>query len=183
MLTATLAKLAVVPTIYYGSMLELIGLRQWYTRIDDHCLLGALPMKRNYLQIVRDENIKAVLTMNQDHELVHSISKAEWQSIGVEQMQIAVEDYVGVADTSQLEKAVSFIEHHKSRNQCVYVHCKAGRYRSALVVACYLIKDRGMRPEQAVELLKQIRPCVILEKKRQFDAMNMFYNRVFPTQK
>lgn len=32
------------------------------------------------------------------------------------------------------------IEERKSRKESVYIHCKAGRGRSAVVTACYLVK-------------------------------------------
>lgn len=172
-------KLAFYPTVIYGVVLEYCGLRKWYTRIDEHCILGALPMQRNYKDIVQKENVKAVLTMNQDHELLYSISKAEWSSLGVEYLQVEVEDYIGVASLEQIEKSINFINKHKNLNQCVYVHCKAGRYRSALIVACYLINSKQMKPEEAIERLKNLRPNVILEKERQITALNKYYNHLY----
>lgn len=39
----------------------------------------------------------------------------------------------------------------------VLVHCQAGVQRSPAVVACYLIKYRGMTPEAAVDFIKERR--------------------------
>lgn len=172
-------KLAFYPSIYYGVALEYCGLRQWYTRIDDYCILGAMPMKRNYKDIIEKENIKAVLTLNQDHELEYSIPKSEWLSLGVDFLQVSVQDFVGVADLEQIEKSMSFIAKHKKLNQTVYVHCKAGRYRSALIVACYLINEKKMKPLEAVEHLKKLRPIVIFDKQRQIDALNNYFNHLY----
>ncbi|RNA04995.1 phosphatidylglycerophosphatase and -tyrosine phosphatase 1-like isoform X1 [Brachionus plicatilis] len=171
-----LCKLAFYPSIYYGIALEYLGLRKWYTRIDENCILGALPMKRNYLDIIRNEKISAVLTLNQDHELKWSVSKAEWENHGVDFLQVSINDFTGVANLDQIKQSLSFISKHKSKNQCVYVHCKAGRYRSALIVACYLILHKNMNPSEAVEHLKKIRPNVILEKERQLLALNKYFN-------
>ncbi|CAF0879025.1 unnamed protein product [Brachionus calyciflorus] len=168
-------KLAFYPTVLYGVTLEYLGFRKWYTRIDEHCVLGALPMKRNYKEIIQKENIKAVLTLNQDHELELSIPQKEWMNEGVDFLQVSVEDYTGVANLEQIEKSLTFITKHKNMNQCVYVHCKAGRYRSALIVACYLIHHKNMSPQEAIEHLKMLRPIVILEKKRQLDALDEYF--------
>ncbi len=137
-------KLVVYPTLMYGVMLEYFGIRKWYTRIDPHIILGALPLKHNYKKIVKDENVKAVLTMNESHELEYSIPRNEWLSIGVEYKQIAVKDYVGVATLDQIKEAIDFINKQKALDNSgtVYVHCKAGRYRSALIVGCYLINSK-----------------------------------------
>jgi atypical dual specificity phosphatase len=173
-----LNKIVLLPTIGYGVFLEFIGVRTWYTRIDEHCILGAMPMRHNYLKIVEKENVKAILTLNEDHELEYSLTKAEWAELNVDHMQIAVEDYVGVANLEQIKKGIDFIYKHKEMNNTVYVHCKAGRYRSALMVACYLIRAKQMQPQEAIDYLKKVRPIVILDRKRQFNAMNLYYNHL-----
>ena len=172
-------KLAFYPSIYYGVALEYCGLRKWYTRIDEHCILGALPMKRNFQDIIEKENVKAVLTLNQDHELEYSIPKTEWLNHGVDYLQVSVEDFTGVANLEQIEKSMSFIEKHKQQNNTVYVHCKAGRYRSALIVACYLINQKKMKPLEAVDQLKKLRPIVIFDRQRQIDTLNNYYNHLY----
>ena len=173
-----LNKLVLYPSLVYGAAMEYCGMRTWYTRIDEHCVLGALPMERNYKQIIANEKIKAVLTLNEDHELYYSISKEEWLNQGVDYLQVPIKDYVGVADLEQIKKSVDFIKKHKDQNECVYVHCKAGRYRSALIVACYLINTKKMRPEEATSMLVALRPHVILNIKRQLKAMHSYYDFV-----
>lgn len=98
--------------------------------------------------------------------------------MGIEFMQVKVRDYYGVASVEQLESGVAFIRKHKELNQTVYVHCKAGRYRSALMVACYLCHERNMRPEEATALLKSIRPIVVLDVKRQMTALQAYYDYI-----
>jgi len=41
-----------------------------------------------------------------------------------------------------LDTGVQVIQDFKRRGESVYVHCKAGRGRSATMAACYLIKVR-----------------------------------------
>ena len=62
-------------------------------------------------------------------------------------------------------------EYHKSS---VYVHCKAGRTRSATLVACYLIKKYNLTPEEAVAYIVSRRAQVLLHKK-QWQAIRQFY--------
>ena len=171
-----LHKLSVYPTLFYGIALEFCGLKTWYTRIDEHCVLGAMPMRRNYKSIIEKEKIKAVLTLNKDHELVLSLPRTEWSSLGIDYLQIGIQDYIGLPDLEQIIEGVDFIQKHRKLNQTVYVHCKAGRYRSAFFVACYLMNSRGMKPDEAVEFIKNLRPSVILEKERQAAAMYNYYS-------
>jgi atypical dual specificity phosphatase len=170
-----LNKLALYPTIVWGVVLEYLGIRKWYTRIDEHCIIGALPMLRNYEEILKKEKVNAVLTLNEDHELIYSVPRVMYERMGIEFYQISIRDYIGVASLEQIKSGVDFINKHKSMNQCVYVHCKAGRYRSALIVVCYLINSKNMKPQEAIDYLKSIRPHVILDKKRQTEAINKYY--------
>ena len=39
-----------------------------------------------------------------------------------------------------IQQGLDIIEQEKTSGQSVYVHCKAGKGRSAVVAACYLIK-------------------------------------------
>jgi atypical dual specificity phosphatase len=46
-------------------------------------------------------------------------------------------------------KAVEFIQHHADQGKRVYVHCKAGRARSATVAICWLMKTQQISKEAA----------------------------------
>lgn len=59
---------------------------------------------------------------------------------------------------------ISFIENCVKQNACVYVHCKAGRTRSAFLVACYLMHCEGLNAELAVQRLVSCRPYVKFTK-------------------
>jgi atypical dual specificity phosphatase len=181
MVISIVPKLLVYPTLFYGVALEYAGLRKWYTRFDDHCILGAMPMRRNYKEIVAKENVKAVLTLNQDHELLYSLPKAEWTKMNIDYKQIGINDYVGLPSLEQIAEGVEFISKHTSCNNTVYVHCKAGRYRSALFVACYLMHSRNMKPEEAVEYIRNLRPNVILHRVKQTVIMKTYYDGLIKT--
>jgi atypical dual specificity phosphatase len=155
--------------------MEALGLIKWYTRIDEHCVLGAIPLRHNYKSIVENENIKAVLTLNNDHELVKSLSQSEWASMGIDYKQIGINDFVGLPDLEQIKEGVEFINKHRDMNQTVYVHCKAGRYRSALFVACYLIRSKNMHPREAVQYIRSLRPHVILHRSKQVNLMENYH--------
>ena len=60
------------------------------------------------------------------------------QALGVDHIQLAAVDYVGTPSQGDIATAISFIDLHRSHGHSVYIHCKAGRTRSATVVACYL---------------------------------------------
>jgi atypical dual specificity phosphatase len=59
-----------------------------------------------------------------------------------------------------IAKGVEYIQAKVLAGGKVYVHCKAGRARSATVVICWLVKYRGMTLNQAQQHLLRCRPHV-----------------------
>ena len=62
--------------------------------------------------------------------------------------------------SADVERAVEFVQSHVEQGHTVYIHCKAGRARSATVALCWLVRHRGLSPEEAQEKLLQERPHV-----------------------
>lgn len=78
--------------------------------------------------------------LNNETNLVFMLYIQEWASWGVKHLCLATVDFNNAPPQEMLDKGVSFIEDMQSEDSTVYVHCKAGRGRSATLVACYLIK-------------------------------------------
>lgn len=99
--------------------------------------------------------MKAVVSMNEDYELtVFSNNAPKWSALGVEFLQLATTDIFESPCQDKLFKGVEFINKflplqkripnlstskYPENNGTVYVHCKAGRTRSATLVGCYLM--------------------------------------------
>lgn len=62
----------------------------------------------------------------------------------MEQLRLSTVDLTGVPTLENLQKGVEFILRHRACGNSVYVHCKAGRSRSATMVAAYLIQVRSL---------------------------------------
>jgi protein-tyrosine phosphatase len=58
----------------------------------------------------------------------------------------------------KLSEACDFIQKGLA-NGTVFVHCNAGVSRAPTIVVGFLIKCRGMSPEEALRLVKEKRPC------------------------
>ena len=63
----------------------------------------------------------------------------EWAASGVEQYWHSTIDFQPPSLAS-ISAGIKIIDAAKQDRHGVYVHCKAGKGRSALVVACYLMK-------------------------------------------
>lgn len=64
----------------------------------------------------------------------------EWRAAGVEQLRLSTVDLTGVPSLENLHRGVDFALKYREQGTSVYVHCKAGRSRSATLVAAYLIR-------------------------------------------
>lgn len=59
--------------------------------------------------------------------------------MGVEHCQLSTRDIFDTPSHEKLVQGVSTIESFSKDGKTVYVHCKAGRTRSATLVGCYLM--------------------------------------------
>ncbi|MDE1853180.1 MAG: dual specificity protein phosphatase family protein [Thaumarchaeota archaeon] len=60
-----------------------------------------------------------------------------------------------------LEKGVEFIRVQVGAGRPVAVHCLAGEGRTGCVLAAFLIKERGMSPDQALGALRELKPAFV----------------------
>ena len=112
---------------------------------------GAIPLKRNStsggqgrLDLIPNDlptkfNVGGVISVNQEFERVVTLSYDEWQAKDVELLKVDCADFNFAPSREDLIKAASFMDTKISDGKSVYVHCKAGRTRSATIVAAYLI--------------------------------------------
>ncbi|MBN3277741.1 PTPM1 phosphatase, partial [Polyodon spathula] len=172
------ARLLFYPTLAYNVCMEKISRRRWFDRIDQTVLLGALPFKSMTKELVEKENVKGVITMNEDYETKYFCNTAqEWKSVGVEQLCLSTVDFTGVPSLENLHKGVDFALKHKEQGDSVYVHCKAGRSRSATLVAAYLIRLHCWSPEQACSFMASVRPHILV-RQGQLEVLRQYHEQV-----
>uniref|UniRef100_A0A8C8R9V4 Phosphatidylglycerophosphatase and protein-tyrosine phosphatase 1 n=1 Tax=Pelusios castaneus TaxID=367368 RepID=A0A8C8R9V4_9SAUR len=179
-LGAGAARLLFYPTLLYTLVRERLpgSQRPWFHRIDRAVLLGALPLRGRSRKLVEEENVRAVLTLNEEYEtrfLCCSIQ--EWEEMGVEQLRLSTVDLTGVPTLENLQKGVDFVLKHRECGNSVFVHCKAGRSRSATMVAAYLIQLYHWSPQEAIEAIARIRPHILV-RPRQIQVLERFHRNV-----
>ncbi|MEN2496110.1 MAG: Phosphatidylglycerophosphatase and protein-tyrosine phosphatase 1 [Marteilia pararefringens] len=150
-------RLMFLPSLYYNRFLYLVGLCSPYSRIIDNLFQGGLPDNELSAEIINRLRATLVISCNEPEELSHYDIK--WKRFGVEQCILPIPDFVGVPTMNQANKAVRLISHHLLHNGSVYVHCKAGRSRSAMIVAAYLLKSQTVSSiSEAISLINRKRP-------------------------
>ena len=164
-----IAYLLFYPTLWYNQILcRIFSWRNWWDRIDEHLIIGALPMKR-HVKPLHDEGIRAVVnTCNEYSGLLE-----HYNEHGIDQLRVPTVDFTPPS-LEHVQQAVKYINEQISDGNGVYVHCKAGRGRSATVVMCWLLDNTDMSPAEAQQHMQQIRPHV-LKTVYQRDVVQEFY--------
>nr|XP_005295050.1 phosphatidylglycerophosphatase and protein-tyrosine phosphatase 1 isoform X1 [Chrysemys picta bellii] len=174
------ARLFFYPTLLYTLVRERLpgSQRPWFHRIDRAVLLGALPLRARSRRLVEEENVRGVLTLNEEYETRFLCCSAqEWEAMGVEQLRLSTVDLTGVPTLENLQRGVEFVLKHRECGNSVYVHCKAGRSRSATMVAAYLIQLYQWSPQEAIEAIARIRPHILV-RPRQVQVLERFHRNV-----
>lgn len=149
------ARFLFYPTLILNVVLcKVFGLRNWYDQIDEFVVLGALPFKQD-VPMLKKMGVKAVLNVCEEY----SGPEEAYVQAGIEQLRLPTIDYTSPG-LSTVCHGVHFIERCISTGDLVYVHCKAGRGRSATIVLCWLIKAKKLKAHEAMSFLLERRPQV-----------------------
>jgi atypical dual specificity phosphatase len=151
-----LSRLLFYPTLLWNMLLgRWLGVRHWWDRIDDHVILGALPFASDVPKLAA-EGVRAVV--NTCEEYAGPVE--QYAAAGIRQLRIPTTDF-HPPTLADIERAVEFMRESAARGETVYVHCKAGRARSATVVVCWLVATHGLSPAEAQQFVLARRPHVL----------------------
>lgn len=149
------ARLLFVPTLLWNMLLgRLLRVRHWWDSVDEHVILGAFPFARDASRL-QALGVRAVVNTCEEY----AGPQAAYREAGIEQLRIPTIDFTPPS-LADVEKAVQFMDEQIAQGKKIYVHCKAGRGRSATVVLCWLIANRQLTPEAAQAHLISSRPHV-----------------------
>jgi len=186
------ARFTFLPSLAYNCAMERLSSRRWWDRIDSNVILGAIPFRSEFLaqnlgmnmttkQMVEKENVQGVVSMNEDYELkLFGLQSEEWNKLGVDRfLQLETTDIFSAPSQDKLRTGVSFLKDFLDGDsgESVYVHCKAGRTRSATLVGCYLMEIHRCSPEEAVHRMRSVRPHILLHKP-QWEALREYYTNM-----
>ncbi|MEZ6134367.1 MAG: dual specificity protein phosphatase family protein [Pirellulaceae bacterium] len=150
-----LARAIYHPTLAYNVFLGRgLRLRRWWDYVDDQIILGAMPFRRDTHKL-KELGVTGVVNMCEEYPG----PKVEYGRLGIEQLWLPTTDFHHPA-AEHVELGANFIEQHVQADGKVYVHCKAGRARSATIVCWWFVKYRGLTPAAAQAKMLAARPHV-----------------------
>lgn len=166
-------------TLIFNRVMSLLCGRKWWHEIESlknrKILLGAIPLYRassNDLTRLKTLKIKAVLSLVERFEFkpgiaARPISPEDWKKAGIKHLNLQTPDFKPLS-LATLHQGADFI--HENIKKGVYVHCKAGRGRSATAVAAYFIKYHsktfGKTSDGALAHVKKFRPHIASGQKQ-----------------
>lgn len=140
--------------------------------IDDYVVLGSIPIEEDDFCHIRNEyGVDKIISLNEDWELVAS-GTLHLQA-DIERIHLPTPDF-NPPSLEVIEDAVNILLHPDGETNRCYVHCKAGKGRSAVVVVCYVMVRYNMNVDKAVSFVKTHRPAISLNE-QQLDAIHRYY--------
>jgi Dual specificity phosphatase, catalytic domain len=148
-------------------------------------MINRLSVKNGPKAIAHRAHLGAVLSVNAAgkidqkgergcYGLMHAPTAQDWQQQEIDYAEIDIPDHETVG-IEKLDAAADFIDYEVGRGRNIYVHCKAGRSRSAAAVAAYMIKYGKLDADRAVRELRRCRPSIRLHKKQErLDCLRVY---------
>lgn len=113
---------------------------------------------------------------------IKPVSQDYWKQKGVTPRLIEMQDFTGNANLADIKAEADAIHKARQNGGSAYVHCKAGRGRSFLVVFCYLMLHEKMDANEALKVIYDNRSQVS-PSARQFKTIEEFRQRYCPQSK
>jgi len=146
------ARIVFYPTLAWNALLgRVLKVRNWWDPIDDHVVLGAFPFSSDVKSLAALGVVGVVNTCEE-----YGGPTSEYQQYGMQQFHMPTIDFTHPA-YDDVCGAVDFIESHVEQGHKVYIHCKAGRGRSATVAICWVMKSQKKSAAEAQQYLLEKR--------------------------
>jgi atypical dual specificity phosphatase len=139
------------PGLWFARGMAALGIWRHWDRIDAHVLVGAFPSPRE-LRRLHALGVRGVVNLCEEHPGF----ERELKRLGIVQLHAPTLDFHAPSPET-LARAVAFIADRAAAGETIYVHCKAGRKRSPLVVMAYLMRTRGLSAAEAYRTVRRVR--------------------------
>ncbi|XP_030747781.1 dual specificity protein phosphatase 23-like [Sitophilus oryzae] len=109
------------------------------------------PQTLDDLEFLKSEGIRHLVTLSPEYiPPIRHFNGIKWSYIPIEEFE-----------PPTLEDMTNFIkicQEAKENNEAVAVHCRAGRGRTGVMVACYFVRFMDMAPDRAITNIRMMRP-------------------------
>lgn len=156
----------------------------WYNEITEHIVLGALPLKnRHHGKKIHALGVQSILSVVERFEIKTKtffsspVQESDWKKRGLVRKIVETKDFLPM-DIESFDESINFLHSEILANRKVYIHCKAGRGRSASVVIAYLMKIEGKSYDEAYRLVKGKRSQVKINERQKQGILDYISSQV-----
>lgn len=132
-----------------------------FAEVGDDLLMGAYPQDADDVAALTAAGVTAVFNLVQDAEYElddgREACASALEQAGIAEARIALIDY-GNLLPGQIELAATTVLGWLGEGERVYVHCRAGMQRSAVVAAAIVALHEGVQPLEALERVRRRNP-------------------------
>jgi atypical dual specificity phosphatase len=142
---------------------------RWNKIGDLNLYLGAIPLETlDDHNEIKKSGVNVIITLlekfEQEPSLLYTpVSGKLWEDNNIKQYVIEAEDFNPLS-IDQIKEGIKYIHDELQKNNTIYVHCKAGRGRSALLVIAYHMVTKNMSLDDAMMHVKKHRPTINMNR-------------------
>jgi len=137
--------------------MNLINIIDKYNKILDNLYIGNYQSAID-MNFIKEKNIKLIINCTKTYE--YSLPK------DIQTIRLNITDFNSpennIIIASSIDKILELISIYIESDEGVLVHCHMGQQRSAMVVACYLMKYNKMSLNKAINKIKLKRKLAFL---------------------
>lgn len=153
-----------------------LGMFRWYSVVDDNLLLGAVPLRELHFDELSKLDLKAVISVVEPFELEtktlfgRPVTADDWKKANIDHIILPSTDFLPPS-YSLLETGAKILDKYLVNGQRVYIHCKAGRGRSASVVLMYFYLLKRFDMKTCYKLLQSKRALIFSNDSSQMNHL------------
>ena len=133
--------------------------------IEDKLAGSGLPVAKEEFDWLLEHGVKSIVTVRES-----ALPPAWTDKIGY--MHLQVDDY-GAPELEEIDRAVDFIDSEINGGRPVMVHCAAGKGRTGVLLASYLVKKEGLGARESIDRIRSMRPGSIQSEAQEW-AIEMY---------